>query len=174
MEKEYRKIIVIGCSGSGKSTFSKKLSEKTGLPLYYLDMLYWNDDWTHISREEFREKQKEIMKGGEWILDGNFRGTVETRLKRCELAYFLDFPVEVCLDGIKERVGKRREDMPCVATKLDEELVEFVKNFPGDCRPMILELFEKYPNVKVVAFKSRKEADDYLEHIPSEIYGNHI
>lgn len=40
MEMEYKKIIVLGCSGSGKSTFSKKLSKKTGLPLYYLDMLY--------------------------------------------------------------------------------------------------------------------------------------
>lgn len=165
MEMEYKKIIVLGCSGSGKSTFSKKLSKKTGLPLYYLDMLYWNNDWTHISREEFREKQKEIMKGDEWILDGNFRGTIETRLKRCELAYLLDFPVEVCLEGIKERVGKKREDMPCVATELDNELVTFVKNFSTDCRPKILELFRKYPNVKVITFKSRKEADEYLKNL---------
>lgn len=86
-------------------------------------------------------------------------------MKHCELAYFLDFSVEVCLDGIKERVGKKREDMPCVATELDSELVTFVKNFSTDCRPKILELFRKYSNVKVITFKSRKEADEYLENL---------
>ena len=48
-----RKIIIIGCPGSGKSYFAKKLHDKTGIPLYYLDMLWHNLDKTHISREKF-------------------------------------------------------------------------------------------------------------------------
>lgn len=48
-----KKIIVIGCPGSGKSTFSKKLHAITGLPLFHLDNINWNSDKSHISREEF-------------------------------------------------------------------------------------------------------------------------
>ena len=59
-----KKIIILGCCGSGKSVFAKKLNEKTGLPLYHLDNIYWNDDRTHISRYEFDNKLEELIKKG--------------------------------------------------------------------------------------------------------------
>ena len=48
-----KKVIVIGCPGSGKSTFSRKLRDKTGLPLFYLDTIWHKADKTTVSREEF-------------------------------------------------------------------------------------------------------------------------
>ena len=48
-----RKILVIGCPGAGKSTFARKLRDKTGLPLYYLDMLLHNSDRSAVSRGRF-------------------------------------------------------------------------------------------------------------------------
>ncbi|MCH5316325.1 MAG: AAA family ATPase [Eubacterium sp.] len=60
----YNKIIVVGCPGAGKSTFSRKLAEKTGIPLYHLDALYWKEDWTHISREHLRFIQKIFKRKG--------------------------------------------------------------------------------------------------------------
>ncbi|MCH5321853.1 MAG: AAA family ATPase, partial [Eubacterium sp.] len=102
---KYNKIIVVGCPGAGKSTFSRKLAEKTGIPLYHLDALYWKEDWTHISRERLRFIQKRIMKNDSWIIDGNFMNTMETRIKRCNLIIFLDYQTDVCLDGIVQRVG---------------------------------------------------------------------
>ena len=44
-----KKIIVIGCPGSGKSTFSRELHNKTSIPLYHLDMMYWNADKTKVA-----------------------------------------------------------------------------------------------------------------------------
>ena len=43
-----KRVMVIGCPGSGKSTFSRALHSKTGLPLFYLDMMYWNPDRTRV------------------------------------------------------------------------------------------------------------------------------
>ena len=63
------KAIIIGCPGAGKSTFARKLKEKTGLPLFYLDMIWHKADGTNISRDEFDGKIKEIMKKEQWILD---------------------------------------------------------------------------------------------------------
>lgn len=48
-----KKVLVFGCPGAGKSTFARKLSEKTGLPLYYLDMIWHKTDRTTVSTEEF-------------------------------------------------------------------------------------------------------------------------
>lgn len=55
------KIIVIGSPGAGKSYFSKRLASVLDLPLYHLDNLYWNENRTHISREELILKMNEIM-----------------------------------------------------------------------------------------------------------------
>lgn len=49
---DYKRVVVIGCPGAGKSTFSRKLHAVTNLPLFHLDALYWNKDCTHITRAE--------------------------------------------------------------------------------------------------------------------------
>ena len=57
-----KKIMVIGCPGAGKSTFSRALRDKMGLPLFHLDILFWNSDKTNVSREEFDQKLSRILK----------------------------------------------------------------------------------------------------------------
>lgn len=56
------KVIVIGNPGAGKSMFSRKLRDVTGLPLYYLDMLWHKPDQTNIYEEEFNTRLNEIVK----------------------------------------------------------------------------------------------------------------
>ena len=74
---ESRKIIVSGCPGSGKSYFSRILSEITSIPVYHIDTIYWLPNWVSISREELRVKINEIMEKDEWIIDGNYNATLE-------------------------------------------------------------------------------------------------
>ena len=75
------KAIIIGCPGSGKTTFAEKLQKCTGLPLYYLDAIWHKPDKTHIPREEFDERIKEIFITPEWIIDGNYSRTIEMRMQ---------------------------------------------------------------------------------------------
>ena len=109
-----KKVIVIGCPGSGKTTFAKKLGDKTGLPLYHLDAIWHKPDRTHISREEYDLRLGEILAFDSWIIDGNYSRTIESRLSACDTVFLFDLPKEICLEGAISRLGKDRYDMPWI------------------------------------------------------------
>ena len=158
-----KKILVVGCPGSGKSTFAKELHTKTRLPLIHLDNLWWKADRTHISREEFDGKLAEVMSGDAWILDGNYSRTMETRFCFSDTVFFLDYPEDICMEGILRRIGRKREDLPWVETEPDPALEEQVRSYPDTGRRQVLELMERYPEKKTYVFRSRSEADAWLE-----------
>lgn len=159
------KAIVIGCPGSGKSTFSRLLMKKTSLPLFHLDMLQWKEDRTTVSGEVFQERLDDILNTNQWIIDGNYLSTMEERMRESDTIFFLDYPLETCLSGVRERIGKKRSDMPWVEVSEDAEFMAFIKNFNVDTRPVIQELLEKYSYKRVIIFKDRKQADQFLEGI---------
>ncbi|MCM1579051.1 MAG: adenylate kinase [Ruminococcus sp.] len=163
------KIIVTGSPGAGKSTFARRLSEITGLPLYHLDMIWHKADRTTVSREEFDETLRGIMSGGEWIIDGHYRRTLRGRIEQCGRVYLLDFPVEVCLAGARERRGKKREDMPWVEREEDgEELERYIREFPETWLPEVYGILSEFPEKEVVIFRSREVADEYLNRLEME------
>ena len=157
-----KKVIVIGCPGSGKSTVSRALHNKTGIPLYHLDMMYWNADKTTVEKSVFIERLFAVLEKDEWIIDGNYGSTMELRMAACDTVIFLDYPLDVCLDGIRERRGKPRSDMPWIETEEDAEFIEFIRNYNEQQKPKVLELLEKYGDKNIVIFKSREEADAFL------------
>lgn len=162
-KEKMEKMIVIGCPGSGKTTFAEKLNKCTGLPLYYLDAIWHKPDRTHISREEYDEKLSEILAKEAWIIDGNYSRTIERRMQACDTIFLFDLPTEVCIQGATERLGKARYDVPWIDTKLDPKLKQEIEEFPKKVLPNIYELIEKYKEGKqVIIFKSRVQADAYL------------
>ncbi len=164
-----KKIIVIGSPGAGKSTFSRRLRDITGLPLYHLDMIWHKPDKTNISKEEFDRLLEEILVTDKWIIDGNYQRTLETRLEKCDTVFLMDFLLDVCLAGAKARIGKRRDDMPWVEEELDEEFRQWIIDFPVMKLPEIYEMLDKYAGKNIIVFKSRQEADEYLLKIKENL-----
>lgn len=161
-----KKVIVIGCPGSGKTTFAEKLNKCTGLPLYYLDAIWHKPDKTHISRDEFDERIREIFNTHEWIIDGNYNRTIEMRLQQCDTVFLFDLPTDVCLQGARERLGKGRYDLPWIEKESDPEFEGFIREFAEKSLPKIYNLIEKYKAEKdIVIFKSREDADDYINYV---------
>lgn len=157
-----KKIIVIGCPGSGKSTFAKALHHKTQIPLFHLDMMFWNSDKTTVERRIFLERLSAVLQKDAWIIDGNYASTMEQRMAACDTVIFLDYPLDVCLEGIKTRAGKPRSDMPWIEAEEDAEFVEFIRNFNVQQRPQIMALFDKYSDKRSIIFTKRKQADAFL------------
>lgn len=163
MEREMKRVMVIGSPGSGKSTFARKLRDRTGLPLYYLDMLFHRPDRTTVGREEFDAGLRELVARDEWIIDGNYQRTLPLRFERCTDVFFFDLGVEECLAGAAARIGRTREDMPWVESTFDEDFRQYIIDFPKDQLPAIYELTERWRDSKrVTVFRSRAEADCWL------------
>ena len=161
-----KKVIVIGCPGSGKTTFAKRLAELAKLPIYHLDAIWHKPDKTHIPREEFDSRIKEIFKGERWIIDGNYRRTIEMRVEAADTVFLFDLPTKVCLEGALARVGAERADMPWQEEALDPAFRQQIESFAENTLPEIYEILERYENEKkIFIFKSRDEADDFLRNI---------
>ncbi len=159
-----KKVIVIGCPGSGKSTFSKRLAHKTALPLFHLDLLYWNADRSSVSKEVFLQRLDQVLEQERWIIDGNYESTLEMRIKACDTVFFLDHPLKLCLQGIQERKGKVRDDLPWVEApdEVDEEFMDLIRSYGHKNRPVVLRLLEQYSDRTIFVFRDRAESEKFL------------
>lgn len=160
-----KKILVLGCSGSGKSTFARLLAARTGLPLIHLDNVWWRADRSHISRDEFDRALAELLRGEQWIMDGDYSRTYEVRLRAADTVIFLDYPESVCMAGITARVGQDRPDMPWTESTLDPQLVSMVQNYATENRPALLSLLQQYPEKQAFVFTDRTQADQWLSEL---------
>ena len=161
-----KKIIIIGCPGSGKSTFARKLSDITNIPLYHLDMIWHKPDKTTLTKEEFDEQLMDLLQKSEWIIDGNYQRTLEVRIKECDTIFLLDIPLQTCLESVRARIGKKRNDLPWLEKELDEDFEKWIYSYPDKSLPKIYELLEKYAdNKRIYIFKSRSEIDSYLKSL---------
>ena len=163
MRDLYKKTIIIGCPGSGKSVLSRQLAGTLNLPLYHLDMIWHKPDKTTISKEEFDTRLDEILSQDSWVIDGNYQRTLEKRIAAATAIVFLDLPTEICIKNAKNRVGKPRDDMPWVEEYLDPEFEKLIREFRDTKRPKIYELLEKYNDgTRVVRiFRTRAERRDF-------------
>ena len=170
------RIIIIGNCGAGKSRFAKALSEKMGVPLVHLDKLLWKGEWETVEREEFDRHLQSALDEPRWIIDGNYNRTIPQRLGYCDTVFFFDLPTHVCLWGAIERViknyGRTREDMGgnCIE-RFDKNKLILCRNIIGfnrRHRKKYYDMLSKAEGVKVIVFRSRRQADRYLENIRAD------
>jgi len=108
--------MVIVCCGAGKSTFSKKLAKITNLDLIHLDQHFWKPNWEETEKEQWSKIVSELANKESWIIDGNYGGSMDIRIKHADTIIYLDYPTLKCLWRVTKRIikyhGKERPDMP--------------------------------------------------------------
>lgn len=94
-----KKIAVIGCTGSGKTTLANRLGNLLHLPVQHLDKFAWKDGTKYASEEELVNNVSELVKASEWILDGGQprSKTLEIRIERADTIIFFDLPFLVIM-----------------------------------------------------------------------------
>jgi adenylate kinase family enzyme len=87
-----QRILVLGCSGSGKSTFARRLGALMDLPVVHLDRLYLKPGWAMPAREDFDSLLQDALSEDTWIMDGNYGRTLPLRLRYCALVIYFHLP----------------------------------------------------------------------------------
>ena len=163
-----KKVLVIGSGGAGKSTFARRLGEVTGIEVIHLDKLYWKPNWIEPSKDEWLKAVENAIKEDEWIMDGNFGGTLELRLAACDTAIFFDFPRIVCVYRVFKRWLKywntNRPDMTEGCNeKIDLKFLGWIWNFQKTTKPKIEERLKCFGREKtVIRLHSSKEVEDFF------------
>lgn len=111
-----RRVLIIGPCGSGKSTLSRELAPRLGLPLIHMDQLGWQAGWVETERAEFAASLADVVARDEWLIEGNYGSVLPQRLARADTVIYLDFPIRLCLWRLVKRIithrGRSRPDMP--------------------------------------------------------------
>jgi len=166
-----RRVVILGCSGSGKSTFARAMGERLGLPVVHLDALFWSPGWVEPEDNEvFRAKVAAAVAGDAWITDGNYVGrTFDLRLPRADAVIFLDQPRRICLWRIFRRWwtdrGKRRADLAegCYEN-LDWDFTAWAWTFEKKSRPRIEQVVAAY-KVPMITLRGDREAAAFLDKL---------
>ena len=103
----YRRIVVIGVTGCGKSVLAEKLAGKLGLEFIELDALYWKPDWVESGDEEFRQKVAEAIHAPAWALAGNYNKVRDLVWPRAQAVVWLDYPFLVAFGRQWKRTLQR-------------------------------------------------------------------
>ena len=164
-----KKVVVIGSGGSGKSTFSRRLGEATGLPVIHLDSHFWRPKWERTPVDEWEQQVSKMVCGDLWIMDGNFGGTRLIRLRACDTVILLDISRYTCLYRVLKRAikyrGRSRPDMAegC-SEKLDLEFLSWVWNYPKRGRKRALAEMNQLPEKRFVVLKTDQQKEIFLHN----------
>jgi len=163
-----RRVLVIGISGAGKSTFARRLAAKTGLPLVHLDAEFWQPGWKVMPRSAWRLKVAELVARDSWIMDGNYGATLDLRLPRADSVFWFDYARGICLWRAVWRVATTyRRVRPDMAEgcpeRLDWEFLRFIWDFNGKSRPQIVSMLAEYGrHLEPIVFRRDRDARRFL------------
>ena len=168
--RKMERIMIIGCSGSGKSTMAKVLQEKLGLPLIHLDQLFWEPGWQMTEKENFDRQLQMAVDMERWIIDGNYNRTIPMRLAKCDTIIYLDFNRWECLLGVFQRIitsyGKVRSDMgEGCPERFDWDFLRYVWNFNKNNRVRNYTYLGQAKHAKRIVLKNRKEVKQFLNSL---------
>jgi adenylate kinase family enzyme len=164
-----QRVLVIGISGAGKSTFSRALAAKTGLPLIHLDKEFWQPGWVQTPRPDWRMKVAELAASEHWIMDGNYAGTLDLRLPRADTLVWFDYPTLKCLRRVlwwaATTHGKVRADMsPGCPERFDLEFLRYIWTFNAKERPKTVAALAQFGGpITPVVFRRDGEAVHFLK-----------
>ncbi|MBA2322762.1 MAG: hypothetical protein H0V92_01650 [Pseudonocardiales bacterium] len=98
-----------------------------------MDGVYYNADWNPLPQEESAAIQRDLVLAPRWLIDGNYAGTLATRLAAADTVIFLDLHAITCLTGIRRRRWRYRGGQHAQAGVYDRLTWNFVRYIWG-CR----------------------------------------
>jgi len=163
------KIHIIGCSGTGKTYFAKKLLNKYNIPYFDLDNIYWDNSSQKYGIKTKIEKRdklfQNILEKDDWIIEGIYYKWLEQSFKNADIIYILDLPKYIYKFRIIKRFIKRKLKLEISKKETLKSLLDLLKwtdKFQNENMKEIIKILEKYKE-KVHFIKNKKEIKEILK-----------
>ena len=160
------RVAVVGPGGAGKSTFARSLGELVGLPVFHLDRFFWKPGWAETPREEWRQRQSELVAAERWIADGNYGGTFDERFARADTVIIVARARWACTATAIAR-SARNHGKPIQADgcpeRFDLTFYRWIWNYERDSRPRLDNALHRHDHLNVVELRTRKAMTQFLE-----------
>ena len=167
------RVAVIGSGGAGKSTFAEQLGLRLRVPVIHLDRIYWKPGWTPTPAAEWRAAQAAALARPDWIVDGNYGGTLDVRLRAADVVVFFDLPRRTAIAGALRRWIRHRGTEVQAAgcpERLDLAFLRWIWRFPRDSRPRVLAALGDHASAaEVIVVRSRRGGAEALERLASAV-----
>lgn len=165
-----RRVLIVGCSGAGKTTLARALAKATGLPLIHLDRHFWQPGWVEPGKAEWQAAVAGLARREAWIMDGNYGGTLPERLARADTVIRLDVPTWLCLWEALRRtclgiLRPGRDDLPegC-RERTDWAFLGYVRRFRRDHRPRLVARLGDFPG-RIIVLRDPGKARAFLRDL---------
>jgi adenylate kinase family enzyme len=142
-----KRVVILGCGASGKSTLARQLGEVTELPVIEMDKIFWQPGLIATPREQWVAMQEKLVAGDRWIMDGDLGpyDAVEVRFRAADTIIFLDFSLVRCA----LRAIRRSRDRA--------DFWHWLLAYQYQSRPILIAAIAKHaPNAVLHVFRSPK------------------
>jgi adenylate kinase family enzyme len=103
-----RRIVVIGASGSGKTSVARQLAARLGLAHVDLDALHHGPGWSEPEPEDFRLTIRRAISVDGWVADSLYSGKLGAMLPlAADTIVWIDLPLRVVLRRLVARTLRR-------------------------------------------------------------------
>jgi len=173
-----KRILLVGCPGSGKSTVAKTLGSLLNIPVIHLDTEFWQPGWTLPEGADWVDRVEALIEEDTWIMDGTYARTFGVRIARADTVLHFDFPRLLCLWRVLKRSltahGRTRSDMaPGCPERLNGRFLHYVWTFRERITPQIEAHLDLWADEKqIVALRSPAQVHAFLDELHGKV-GQH-
>ncbi len=174
---QHQRVVVVGTSSAGKSTFAAQLAALEGLPHVELDALYWGPDWRPKPDAVFARLVDDAIAAPAWVVDGNYAAVRERIWSRATTIVWLDYRLPRVLGrGLKRSIARslrgtelwhgNRESLRQTFLSRRSILLWILKTHGPRRREFAaLQASARYPQACWVRFRSPAQAGGWLRDL---------
>lgn len=180
--KGYERIVVIGTSGSGKTTMACNIAKRLAVPHVELDSLHWEANWTEAKVEDFCERVRSAVAGDAWVVCGNYSAVRSLVWPRAEMVVWLDYSFQVIMSRLLRRTLRRaftreelwngnKESLRTAFFSRDSILLWALTTYKTRRKesPLLFALPE-HSHLRVVHLRSPRQADAWLRRLKRQTH----